>query len=289
MVSRVEAHIVSHYRADRAEQLTIVLDAMIEWRNVLVSATITSNTDAYAVTGFLEPYQCAFEAAGHKLTLNVVSNLTNPRMLTWEHKRFIEPWLETASSGEDFFLYIEDDIRITNENLAYFIRSLKMLKPRGLIPGFMRFEIKGQEVRLVDTTTPEYWERDRSVSIDGKLFHACLNPYWAGFMIDRDLATEYVRSQSFSPNDSEFVPWNIQERAAMGLTYENPPPKLRTRLVVPLIDGQPDPSCLVWHCSNSYSAEDHPVVATLTVENAFRREPALTYYGRKARALLNRR
>lgn len=284
MVSRIEAHIVSHYRSDRAQQLGIVLEAMLGWKNCIVNAVISSNTDTYEAEGLLAPYQARFAAAGHKLSLNVVPGLANPRMLTWEHKRFIEPWLESASPGEDFFLYIEDDIEIKNSNLVYFIRTSKILRKHGLIPGFLRYELKGGDTRLVDITQTEYWERDRTFRIDGRPFHACVNPYWAGFMLDRELAKEYVASRSFSPADSEFVAWNIQERAAMGLTYERPNPKLRTRIVVPILDGAPDPDCLVWHCSNSYSAEDHPVVARLTVEQAFQRESWLGRILRKARS-----
>jgi hypothetical protein len=288
MVSRIEAHIVSHYRSDRAEQLSVVLEAILGWRNCIVEAVVTSNTDAYETTGVLAPFESRFAAAGHRLRLNVVEGLANPRMLTWEHKTFLPAWLEHASPGEDFFLYIEDDIRVTNENLVYFIRTLKQLKPHGLIPGFLRYEMKGDELRLVDITAPEFWERDRTIRIDGKPFHACVNPYWAGFMLDRDLAREYLASPSSSVTGSEFAPWNIQERAAMGLTWENPPAKLKTRLVIPIEDGRPDPACLVWHCSNSYSAEDHPVVARLTIEAAFRREPFAAYLARKLSAARRR-
>lgn len=288
MVSRVEAHIVSHYRSDRAEQLGIVLDAILGWKNCIVRAVVSSNVPTYETSGVLRPFQERFAAAGHELVLNVVEGLTNPRLLTWEHKRFIEPWLETASPGEDFFMYIEDDIEVTNQNLMYFIRTNRVLKKHGLIPGFLRYEKKGDEVRLVDVTQPEYWQRERSVRIDGRTYHACVNPYWAGFVLDRDLAKEYVASRSYRLDASEFVPWNVQERAAMGLTFEEPRLGLRTRIVVPIVEGRPDPDCFVWHCSNSYSAEDHPVVARLTPERAFRKENLWGFAARKLRGAARR-
>lgn len=288
MVSRVEAHIVSHYRSDRAEQLSVVLEAILGWKNCIIRAVISSNTRTYETSGFLQPFAERFAAAGHELVLNVVEGLANPRLLTWEHKKFIAPWLESASPGEDFFMYIEDDIEVTNKNLMYFIRTNRILKKHNLIPGFLRYEVKDGETRLVDITQTEYWERDRSLRIDGRLYHACINPYWAGFILDRDLAKEYVASRSYNLADSEFVPWNVQERAAMGLTFEQPQPRLKTRLVVPVVDGQPDPDCLVWHCSNSYSAEDHPVVARLTPEKAFARENLPHFAARKLRALAKR-
>lgn len=288
MVSNIEVHIVSHFRDDRAAQLDLVLSAILEWKHCFVRAIITSNTDRYETLGLLAPYKERFASKGHSLALNVVSDLSNPRMLTWEHKKFLRPWLEHASPGEDYFLYIEDDIVVTNANLVYFIHAKNQLKAHGLIPGFLRYETKDGDIRLVDVVRPEFWQRDRSVTINGVLYHANVNPYWAGYLIDRGLAEEYVASRSFSPVDSAFVGWNIQERSAMGLTYENPPPRLKTRVVIPIVDGAPSPDCLVWHCSNSYSAENHPMVAQLTVAKAYRTETIGGYLGRKARIALNR-
>lgn len=272
MVSRVQVHVVSHYRSRRTEQLTIVLEAMLGWRNCIIDLIITSNVDTYEASGFLRPYVAAFEDAGHHLALNVVRGLDNPRMLTWEHKRYLEPWVKGASPGEDFFLWIEDDIRITNDNIVYATRAVRALKPHGLVPGFIRYETKGDELRLVDITEVEGVD-ERTVLVDGREYHACRNPYWAGSILDRDLALEYLASRSFTPESSEFVGWNIQERAAMGLTWENPEPGLGTRVVIPLRNGLPDPMCLVWHCSNSYSQEDHPLHTVLTLEQGFRVTP----------------
>jgi len=284
MVSRIETHIVSHFRADRARQLDIVLEAILGWKNCIANVVITSNNNEYEKTGLMGRFTERFTQAGHSLSLNVVSDLTNPRMLTWAHKRFIEPWLQDASPKEDYFVYIEDDIEVTYDNLRYFMRNLKIVEKRGLIPGFLRYEKKDGERRLVDLVAPEFWNRDRSLTIDGQLFHACVNPYWAGFILDRDLAREYVASRSFSPTDSEFAPWNIQERAAMGLTFERPDARLKSRVVIPMVDGAPDPACLVWHCSDSYTADDHPLIGRLTIERAFQREGLGHFVLRKLRS-----
>jgi hypothetical protein len=281
MVSRIEAHIVSHYRSDRATELGTVLESILGWKNCITKVVITSNNDEYAKTGLIDAYRDRFKQGGHELLLNVVDGLSNPRMLTWEHKRFIEPWIEAASPEEDFFIYLEDDIALSNDNLRYFIQTLPVTSKRSLIPGFLRYELKGDEKRLVDTMHVEYWERDRTASIDGALFHACINPYWAGFILNLELAREYVKSASFTPKGSEFVPWHIQERSAMGLTFERPSRKLRSRIVIPIVDGVPDPACLVWHCSNSYTAEDHPIMGRLTVAAAFKRETTGHYLKRK--------
>jgi hypothetical protein len=74
----------------------------------------------------------------------------------------------------------------------------------------------------------------------------------------------------------------------MGLTWESPSPRLKSRVVVPIVDGAPDPDCLIWHCSNNYSEGDHPVVARLTPERAYLRESDGAYLARRAGRALER-
>ena len=137
-------------------------------------------------------------------------------MLTWEHKKFLKPWLDRAADDGAYFLYIEDDIAITDENVHYLIETRKRLAPRQLIPGLLRYETIGSEKYLVDVMYPEFFHLERSIKIGRDLYHSNINPYWAGMFLDRTLALEYVNSRSFSPSGSEFVRWDIRARAAMG-------------------------------------------------------------------------
>lgn len=290
MVAHVTVHVVSHYKKDREPILETVLDGLLGWQNAVLDVTVTSNVPAYRDSGFIERKAAEFAEIGGVLRLEVKDDLKNPRLLTWAHKAHLPGWAETASPGEDFFMYIEDDIRVSDENFRYFQKHAKILAPHGLIPGFIRYETReGEADLLVDIVHPEYWEHDRSRKIGKRLYHANINPYWAGFLLDRDMAREYLASPSFDLEKSEGVHhWNVQERAAMGLTYESPPKDLRTRLVVPMEDGRPEPGAFVWHCSNTYSQTDHNKSADLTVDDAYRREGRLHYLRRKARRLLKK-
>lgn len=283
----LEVHIVSHYVPERTHQLAIVLAAMLHWRDCVLDVVITSNVGTYLSGGFLSPHIAAFHEAGHRLSLNVVDDLDEPFMLTWEHKRFLEPWLSRAAPTGDYFMWIEDDIRITGENLDYFLSELDVLEPHGLIPGFLRYETKDGERRIVDLTDTELVDQ-RTIVVAGRRFHACINPYWAGSILNRALAIEYLASRSSRPESSAFVPWGIRERAAMGLTWENPRPELRTRTVIPLVEGGPDGRCLIWHVSNNYAAQDHPLFGRLTVTEAFGRTSLMRRAKDLAKRMLGR-
>jgi hypothetical protein len=297
MVRQIEVHVASHYNPTRLPFLNRVLDSIALWTDFRAKVIVSSNTDDYARNGTMQAARERFSRGGHDLILNVVSDLADPWMLTWVHKPFIQPWLASATD-EDFFIYIEDDIVLSNDNIAYFAKNLDRTKSKSLIPGFLRVEYQNGDQRILDLFWPEYWQRDRSLRIDGQLYHACHNPYWAGFVLDPALAREYLASASFTPEGSKFVRWQVNpndslsrgiaERAAMGLTYENADKRLGSRIVVPIVDGGPDPDCLVWHCANNYSDKQHPVFGRLTVDQAFQTEGLVHFAARKLRGASTR-
>lgn len=290
MVKQVTVYIASHYREDREDILGDVLDALAGWTNAILRVTVMSNVPTYDETGLIARKAPQFQKNGSTLSLEVVEGLANPRHLTWAHKKHIPAWIESAAAREDLFVYIEDDILITDANFQYFLSALDEVKPKGLIPGFLRYEkAGGDEIRLVDQIWPEYWERDRTRKIGGKTYHACINPYWAGYILDRDLAEEYVASDSADLRKSEKVhDWTVMARAAMGLTYENPPKDLRTRIVIPLVDGMPHPDCLVWHRANNYTDNPNTPNAKKTPQDIFRTETYGAYLARQARRAAKR-
>jgi hypothetical protein len=285
-MKRFEVHIASHFDPRRVEFLGRVLEAMRGWRECRLKVVVWSNVWSYLETSVWKSAEEAFSGAGAILDLSVATDLDDPFMLTWQHKKALTTWAANASSEDDFFAYIEDDIVIRDENIQYFVEHYRALREHDLIPGFLRFENTDAGTRLVDVMRPEFWERDRSIRIGKIKYHANVNPYWAGYIFDRRLANEHLSSRSFSPGTSIRVrDWEIRERAAMGLAFERPNPRLKSRVVVPLLDGLPDPRCLVWHCANNYSEQGHPSVARLSVSDAYPTESTSEYLVRKARAL----
>jgi hypothetical protein len=284
VANRFEVHIASHFRESRIKLLSLVLDAILSWDQCVVNVVVASNIDSYLYKDFWREFASRFADKGGSLRLEVPENLLNPFLLTWAHKVHLPRWLSSAGAANDYFMYIEDDIVITSESIDYFVQTLGKLSGTRVMPGFIRYELHGDTMKLVDIMRTEYWERDRSAVISGTLFHANVNPYWGGYILDKGLAIEYLDSRSFSQSGSSFVGWEIRERAAMGLTFEKPSRKFKSRVVVPIVDGAPSKDCLVWHCANNYSEEGHPVVAQLTIAQAFQTESLRSYIARKLSA-----
>jgi len=128
MVKQVAVYIASHYREDREHILGDVLDALAGWQNAILRVTVMSNLPNYQETGLIAKKASQFEKNGSRLTLEVVDGLANPRHLTWAHKKHIPKWIESAAAREDLFVYIEDDILITDANFQYYLKALDVLK-----------------------------------------------------------------------------------------------------------------------------------------------------------------
>jgi hypothetical protein len=67
-------------------------------------------------------------------------NFNDSRDLPWRHKKIIQEEFLSDTSPFDLFIYLEDDIFLTSENVAYFVAFRQALDRIGCIPSFVRCE-----------------------------------------------------------------------------------------------------------------------------------------------------
>jgi hypothetical protein len=204
--------------------------------------------------------------------------------LTWGHV----PVLRRAAQTRCFshLLYLEDDMRFTEQHLRYWCRYRKPLAQVGLLPGFARFEWYDGEKYLIDVTTPiDPTHGRRAITTDdGELCShvvALANPYQAMYLLDRALSDDHFRfSRSRSPTRSRAgSTWKVRERAAAGPIFDDVPAGLQSRNVVPVrIDGSSqrlDPCCLIEHLAGTYSTNPNSRFGTLRANDLFGRQMRL--------------
>jgi hypothetical protein len=66
--------------------------------------------------------------------------LNSLKGLPWRHKKIIWEEFLNDDSPFDLFIYLEDDIFLASENIAYFIACRRALDEIGFIPSFIRCE-----------------------------------------------------------------------------------------------------------------------------------------------------
>jgi len=183
--------------------------------------------------------------------------LGHPYLLTWSHKSLFSQILSTDTTVTHF-LYLEDDLAFTRENMEYFLAARVELREYKLIPGFLRFEEKTpSDIVLTDIVSCQRFEETPMVKLGQSAFVSLSRPYQGMYIFDRELAEEYFSWGGAGPFNAGS--WGIRETAAAGLTFKDPPPGFFSRIAVGVkaVGGTyvPIDGVLIRHLPNNYAAD----------------------------------
>jgi hypothetical protein len=262
---RILAAVTFHFREKRLKYLFHAVRALSEFPVEVLDVVIVTNVDhrkelgqiSHLCTPFFQSFP-ARQNSQKSLSIESFPDLADPWLLPWNHKHLIVDRFLSAKSTYTHFIYLEDDILISFDNFCYFLYYREMLKGDRLIPSFQRFEYNDVDncLYLTDQIGVSEFKSRKRVDLNGFAFVNLDYPYDAMFILDRELALEYVETPSFDREGSKVVmpEWDVAARAAMGLCFENPPQGFKVRYVSPV-----DPNTLmtpVWswvhHIPNNY-------------------------------------
>jgi hypothetical protein len=180
--------------------------------------------------------------------------LGHPYLLTWCHLSiFREQFRQDESITH--FMYLEDDMLIRPNNIAYWLQARQDLKPYGLIPSFLRFELKSGETKQYSSDVYKKMPFNQlpKVRISDHYYYINLpKPYQGMYLMDRELMEEHLSGLSSNP---DFGIWNIREKAAQGLTFAKIPEGYFSRNLVGYDNDaqQVDANALIHHTPNNYA------------------------------------
>jgi hypothetical protein len=255
--ARILCAISFHFVRARLEFLSEVLRSLAEFDVLTIDVNIFTNTTD-AVELFLLQRLCSEILSGSHAEIRSFGTLEHPYDLTWCHKPIISKKFLDDRLGYTHFIYLEDDIRLTFANFCYFDELRGRLLSTGLIPSFVRVEWSGALGGFVasDAFWPVYIPAQTHLALGDTVMVNMPNPYNPCFILDTELAKEYVCSPSFDRAASRDVAaWGIRERAAMGLCLENVPRPFQTRYVVPveMHSGMVPARARISHLPNTYA------------------------------------
>lgn len=143
------------------------------------------------------------------------------------------------------FLYIEDDITLTNKNIDYWLSNMKILDGTSFYPSFIRVE-KNIENKFVyaDIKKRMYIKKLPSIQVNNNLYVNLKYPYQGMYLYDRHQLNEMLQSDAINPNFSKD---EIIEKGNLGLTYSNVPDGFISRNLVRVINNNPDPGSIIIH------------------------------------------
>jgi hypothetical protein len=289
----ITVSIAAHYEASRVPFLITVLQEMEAWDFTEVSVTIVTNDLALAEQPALRKVISRLLRRGFTVEFDQTYGLEHPFHLTWWHKEHLRRWAKKGGRDDDLFIYIEDDIAISAENLKYFVKYLQPLKDVGLIPAFILYEKIKDERVAVAFLGPQLLTIRPPIRVLDTNFVIPKFPYWAGFALDRDLCREYLKSPMVDRTLAavNFPRHTCRVHSALGLCYSDPPGDFESRYALPVEEGAPRVDCQVWHAAQNYSTTKKHSFATVKMRDVFlpyEAKSRVKLLGWKSTALLRR-
>jgi hypothetical protein len=279
--ARILVAVTFHYRGDRLQYLFQVIRSLSTFDVAALDIVIHTNTSdercCETIRNLCLPLlpKRTFRTSSCTLKIASFPGLSDPWLLPWCHKDLISDVFIAPQSGYTHFLYLEDDILFSYDNFLYFQHFSKQLRPAGLIPSFQRVEYNTSDNHLyfLDQIGASAFQDRRRVHSDGYAFVNLDFPHVAMYVLDQDLAREYVTTRSFDRRLSQDVrpEWGICERASMGLCFENCPEGFAIRYVAPVdLATLTTPSwSWVYHLPNNYSQNAFKPFAKTRVDQIF--------------------
>ncbi|TNE50387.1 MAG: hypothetical protein EP341_07680 [Sphingomonadales bacterium] len=269
-----EVAIAAHYVPDRTRHLAAVLLAMADWPVASLNVTVDTNDMALAENAEIVAACRALRDVGHAIAFAIAGELEHPYHLTWVHKDRLRKWHQAGGNAADCFIYLEDDIVLTAENLSYFLRCMTQLEDTGSVPGFIRYEESQNGPVATDFLSRQLVRESDIMQVEGRKFVAPQFPYWAGFILNRELAGEYLASAWIERDVIENLPQlrspDCRAQSAFGISYVGVPIGQRSRILVAVDDHlHPEPACLISHATNNYVFDPNNDFATIPVANIF--------------------
>ena len=273
--SRLLVCITAKFSAGRLEHLARVLRQFSEYLVESLDVVLVTDVDYGAeYDTLLRTGQMCLPPSSASISRH--PDLKSPLDLPWCHHDILKERFLAPDSGYTHFILVEDDLRLSFRNFVYFLTYRTALRESGLVPAFLRVEYnkRNDYFYCADVLWSTRVEDRPRVTVGDLLFVEPRFPYIGMYIVDRELAQEYVRTKSFDMETSAAVSdWPHMERSMLSVCYENPPEGFTSRYVIPVdpITLKPAPMSWVHHIVDKYTNMEIQELGRYPVSRCFHR------------------
>ena len=248
-ISHLAIAITFHFNERRLEYLSRITAAHRSLAEHVTTFIITNANTAVQIDQIKD-----YSNAENQIIVRP-THIGHPFLLTWCHRSVFMNLLNSDSSVTHF-LYTEDDILFTLDNLNYWLTLSPVLQEYNGMPGFIRYEVDDEgSFFSSDFTKPLYLEDTFTVLDNGARLVCLEEPYQAFYFLDRDQMSDLLETEAGSPDDpSTFGMWGIREKAAQGLAFWKKNKDYPSNYFIKVsLDNFVDHRALVHHLPNTYA------------------------------------
>ncbi|MDR2604518.1 MAG: hypothetical protein LBC55_04090 [Desulfovibrio sp.] len=265
-IEKLAVSVAFFYRKDKLEFLSQVLSNLhIFAKNVQVY--IFTNTSDKREHYTIE--QCFHQHDNIKYTILVPKLLGHPFFLTWSHKDIFRQ-LVRVDPTITYYMYLEDDILLTKENIEYYLEGESRLHHKVFFPSFVRYEITSDGVMYaIDVMKKQIFHAMGKIQYSDDYYYVNFSyPYQGMYLLNSRLMNEYFSSCADNPDYKTY--WGIREQNTAVILFHHVPTGFKSRNLVGCIYQDNtikfDPRCLIHHLPNNYVNNDGWLSQIYTVD-----------------------
>lgn len=212
---------------------------------------IFTNTQNKAEHGLIE--QCFNPSSNIKYTIFVPKLLGHPYFLTWSHKDIFEQLVRTDNTIT-YYMYLEDDVLLTKENIDYYLEGENKLQDKRFFPSFLRYEVYEDGSKYaVDVMKQQEFHLMSKIQYDNYYYVNFSYTYQGVYLLNSRLMMEYF-DEAHNPDYKNT--WNIREQNTAVVLFHKVPKGFKSRNLVGCTHYggkiKVDERCLIHHLPNKY-------------------------------------
>ena len=187
----------------------------------------------------------------------IVKELPDNNFLPWHSVDVMKEKIKDTSYSH--FMFLEDDIIVSNENISYWLYFRKILKKYNLIPNFLRCEKFNGKFYSIDNPKKILKNKMPTLFSETKNFGFINSkyPYSGMYLMDRDLLKNFLKSNA-SKIDFSFTHrvmrslYPIKELVNISYAYQFVPHGFHNRLVLPFSKNKVLQNSIILHNDLKY-------------------------------------
>jgi hypothetical protein len=210
----------------------------------LKSLSIKSDIFIHTHNNFLDDKNLDAQIINHSISEADV----NKGLLTWLSR----PLMEKQIDDYDYFMYLEHDIKFSEENLKYLLKYEDSLNKKKFHLGFLVYERNHNDQKKYCIHLTKKLHKFIKINSQ-KFFINDLENYCCFWVYNKKIFKNFIKTKwwSFEKKPTNFKHnYGITERSSIG--YHAFSMNYFKATLLPEINGKPDPDCFVEHMTNNY-------------------------------------